>query len=290
DKIFFLNFFNQCKKVSTITKECGNIDRTTDNHSMIQQTDFYQKRKSDYELFKEIKKIKNPKFKDKFYLRIVEYDMLNNCDSHVFNKLPIEEKEAIFNIIKEVFTTPYIRENILQDINVRYKNAVQFVLEDDFKGFCEYFKWLKSGKKKFSYSDNGRLQATDLKQKFSLEVHYANLLEITETKKYTYIQILLSNIDESRISGVLIESRTLFSNNINIKDLSFDHNILTVKIDHNILNRMAFNIFNVYIVYDGYKNLNVKFGYEKRIKNCEHNVTFYPTVNGNLSIKHTKSK
>lgn len=44
------------------------------------------------------------------------------------------------------------------------------------------------------------------------------------------------------------------------------------------------------IVYDNYKSLNVKYGFTKEISLTEKIAAFYPTINGNLSLKVTKKK
>jgi len=69
--------------------------------SIIRRTNFIKKRESDFEIFKAALQIKNTKTRDKFLLRIVEYDLLYNCNSHVFNNLNDVEKESVFKIIKK---------------------------------------------------------------------------------------------------------------------------------------------------------------------------------------------
>ncbi|RIM85745.1 glycosyltransferase family 2 protein, partial [Staphylococcus xylosus] len=44
-------------------------------------------------------------------------------------------------------------------------------------------------------------------------------------------------------------------------------------------------IYNIVIIYDEYKTLNVKYGYTKKIKRTSTTATIYPTINGNLALK-----
>ncbi|PTI62196.1 glycosyltransferase family 2 protein, partial [Staphylococcus shinii] len=48
---------------------------------------------------------------------------------------------------------------------------------------------------------------------------------------------------------------------------------------------LALGIYNIIIIYDKYKVLNVKYGFTKKIENSSTIATIYPTINGNLALK-----
>ncbi|RIL68785.1 glycosyltransferase family 2 protein, partial [Staphylococcus devriesei] len=114
---------------------------------MVKKSNFLTKRYSDYILFKNTLDIAKTKFRNKFLLRILEYDLLNNCNSKAFLNLEYDEKEKVFNIIRKIFTHEFIPTEIISSIDPKFNNAIKAIYEDNLDSFIGFFEWYKEGLK-----------------------------------------------------------------------------------------------------------------------------------------------
>ncbi|MBI5974450.1 glycosyltransferase family 2 protein [Staphylococcus canis] len=280
DKLFFMKLFEHAKRVSTLPDIVTYLNRSTDNQSIVRTVDFVEKRESDLILFNEALQIKDKKIKDQFLIRITEYDLLTNCDSFVFINLDQKAQAQVFEIVKQIFNNKYVKKRIAKQINVKYKNAVEAIYEDDFEKFIHYYKWLKKGGKLLSFDQQLKYISDDAYH-FELIVPYSNLMHLQPIKDELIIQAKLYNVKKGQINHVVLENRSDFRASVQVKAIDISEDILTVRLSKDTLRNLKDGLYNVLICYDGYKLMNIKYGFNKEV----FGVTFYPTVNGNLSIK-----
>lgn len=291
DKLFFMNVFSVAQRATTTTFVGSYINRLSQNVSIIRRTNFIEKRKSDFEIFENALKIKNTKTRDKFLLRITEYDLLHNCNSHVFINLSDDEKKEVFEIIKTIYYNYYVRKKIIKNINYRFKNAIEAIYENDLEKFVCFFKWLKQGEQILEKHSHNRYSLTSLDEyQFEYVAPISNLKNLQISEDYVYLQIDIHNLDKDQVSYVQLENRKNWQDSKCIQVFTLNKGFLTVVLNKNDLAKLVLGIFNVMIIYDNYKSLNVKYGFTKKINFTEKVVTFYPTVNGNLSLKVTMKK
>lgn len=213
DKLFFMNVFSVAKYATTTTVVGSYINRLSQNVSIIRRTNFIQKRKSDFKIFEKALEIKNTETKDKFLLRIVEYDLLHNCNSHVFINLSDDEKNEVFEIIKTIYYNHYVKEEIIKNISNRFNNAVEAIYENDLEKFVCFFKWLKKGEKILEKHSHNQYSLTSLDEyHFEYIAPISNLKNLQITKDYVYLQIDIHNLDQDRVSYVQLENRKTWQN------------------------------------------------------------------------------
>jgi len=157
--------------------------------------------------------------------------------------------------------------------------------------FVCFFKWLKQGEKILEKSSHNCYILTSLDEyKFEYIAPISNLKNLQISAYYVYLQIDIHNLDKDRVSYVQLENRRNWKDSKCIQVFTLNQDFLTVILNKNDLARLVLGIFNVMIIYDNYKSLTVKYGFTKKLNFTEKIVTFYPTVNGNLSLKVTTKK
>src|SRR5699024_3301986 len=121
DKIFFFHCYEHSQYITTIEDVVGYIDRTRDNKSLITRNKLMEKRYADYVLFNEVLLSKNNKVKEKFLLRVIEYDLLKSCKSLIFLNETEQEKVKLFKMLSNVLDTKIIKRKIKKKIGDEYK-------------------------------------------------------------------------------------------------------------------------------------------------------------------------
>lgn len=286
DKLFFLKVFENINYITTTGMISNYINRSSDNISIVKKTNFVQKRKSDIILFDHAINIKKKKRRDEFLLRIVEHDILKNCNSHVFLNLEDQEKKEVFEITKEIFYNEYIRKKIIKNVDYRFKQAIEAIYENDFMKFNMFFEWYKRGAKVLSKnSDNNYSQKSLCPYEFEIISPFANLLNLQLTEEFVYFQIEINNLKDERIQGVNLVSRSNFNNSVSLSSFTLNKGFLTVILNKTDLVKLANGIFNLVIIYDDYKSLSIKYAFTKKMKLNSKMITIYPTIHGNISIK-----
>ncbi|MCO4349591.1 glycosyltransferase family 2 protein [Staphylococcus agnetis] len=284
DKIFFMDVFKFAQKVTTTTKEVTFFDRSTDNQSIVRSTDFVEKRRSDYKLFEAVLNAKDRKFKEAFLLRVLEYDLLSNCNSHVFLKLSDEEKQRTFDIIRAVYTHKKVSKKLIAKVDAKYADAVDAIMKNDITTFVNFFKWYKKEAKLYHIDQHRVLTQTDYDNMFHVNVPYANLLNLQGHKNRVVLQINVFNVSEKDIKGVVLESRNQYDASVDIDTFTYDNGVITIDQPKSVYTNLSKGLYNVFVIYDEYKAINIKYGFTKEIGD----LNFYPTIHGNLSIKKVK--
>ncbi|PTG31971.1 glycosyltransferase family 2 protein, partial [Staphylococcus chromogenes] len=98
------------------------------------------------------------------------------------------------------------------------------------------------------------------------------------------LQINIFNVREKQIKSVLIESRNEYSSSIELTDFSYLNGVISIEIPKSVYTNLSKGLYNILVVYDEYKAINIKYGFTKEVEDLK----FYPTINGNLSIKKLK--
>lgn len=285
DKMFFMEIFSKARSITTVPTISTYVNRSVDNTSLVRKSDFVTKRHSDFVLFKSVLNINDIKFKNKFLVRILEYDLLNNCNSNVFLKLGQDEKEEVFKVIRKIFTHEIITEEIIDLLDKKYNDAILAIYNNDLEKFIQFFNWYRKGIKIISSRDSNLYYYVDPNNKFETIVPFCNIKNLQVSKDIVYLQIDIHNIKQNQVASILFESRTHFKKSEYIKRFFFNKNILTISINKSFFNNLDNGIYNVLVVYDSYKPLNIKYGYTKKVELTNKKITFYPTINGNLSVK-----
>ncbi|RIO68372.1 glycosyltransferase family 2 protein, partial [Staphylococcus borealis] len=154
DKMFFMEIFSKARSITTVPTISTYVNRSVDNTSLVRKSDFVTKRHSDFVLFKSVLNINDIKFKNKFLVRILEYDLLNNCNSNVFLKLGQDEKEEVFKVIRKIFTHEIITEEIIDLLDKKYNDAILAIYNNDLEKFIQFFNWYRKGIKIISSRDS----------------------------------------------------------------------------------------------------------------------------------------
>lgn len=285
DKVFFMNVFSVANSVTTIPTISTYINRSPNNISLVKKSNFLTKRNSDYFLFKNTLDVTDPKFRNKFLLRILEYDLLNNCNSKTFLNLEYEEQEKVFYIIRKMFTHESITSEMISSIDPKFSNAIKAIYDNNLDSFIGFFKWYKEGLKIISKKENNLYSYISTNNEFETIVPFCNIKNLQVDRNSVYLQVEINNLKQEQISGIQLESRTHFMNSKFISEISINHNLLTLCIDKSLLDSLDKGIYNVLVIYDSYKALNIKYGFTKKLETTNRKVTFYPTINGNLSVK-----
>ncbi|WMZ46871.1 glycosyltransferase [Staphylococcus pseudintermedius] len=282
DKIFFMNCYNKINKVTVTKNISAYINRSQDNQSIVKKTNFIDKRKSDEEFFKEALQLSSRKMKNKFLVRILEYDLLKNVQSMVYLKMSLDERKETFGIIRNIYTHASLKKHLIKRIDDKYKSALDAIFEDDFEKFDAFFHWLQRGVKVTEYDKKGRqvLKSTD-DYEFKIKVPNAHTVNIQQTKESLLIQCRVDHIDAKNLKDILLENREDYRNNKCIEIIKFDNSILTFKINMKLTEDLNKGIYNILVRYNNYMLCNIKYGFTKEIDNAK----VYPTINGNLSLK-----
>ncbi|WP_239739622.1 glycosyltransferase family 2 protein [Mammaliicoccus sp. P-M59] len=286
DKMFFTNLSPYIKDVSTVTDNCSIIDRTTSNESLTTGIDFYEKRDSDLEIIQHLLKQESNTKNIRLLNRYLEYDLLKSCNSHVFLNSDKQQQVRYFKQLNELFNQSYIKSDIIQTISQEYTDAITFIQNNDFESFISFFTWLKKQPKIIQKQPKQTI-LTDVTERFTIPFQQATLLNIAEVDKSIKIQIGIDGIDIEEIRNLSLMSRKDYKDDIVIENIDVQDNLLTISIPKTEINNKPAAIYNCIIVYDGFKHLNIKFGYDKKISLTDKKGVFYPTINGNLSLKLT---
>ncbi|MDW8545564.1 hypothetical protein [Staphylococcus pseudoxylosus] len=104
-------------------------------------------------------------------------------------------------------------------------------------------------------------------------------------EKAMYLQIEVNNLKDNRIKEIQLESRTDYKQNITYEAMSLKDGFFTIMLNQHLLETLPTGVYNIVIVYDDYKAINIKYGFTKKIKISSTTATIYPTINGNLALK-----
>ena len=286
DKLFFMTAFVNAHHVTTTPIVANYLNRSTDNVSIVKKSDFLTKRESDYIIFKSALNISDKKIRDKFLLRIVEYDLFNNCNSKGFINLNFTQKISVFDIIKKICTHPYIRDYIIPNVAHKYDDVINAIYHDDVDKFNAFFAWYNSGAKLLTKPNQQHYSLISVDDyRFEVRDPLATTKNLQQVQKSVYLQLAIHNLSELSISGIQLASRSNFMHSIFLSDYSINHDLLTIKLPETILNDLSKGIYNVFVIYDNYKPLNIRYAYNKNMTLPSNDITFYPTINGFLSMK-----
>lgn len=286
DKMFFTYLSPYINNVSTVTDNCSIIDRTTSNESLTRGVDFYEKRASDLEIIHHLLEQESNSKNIRLLNRFLEYDLLKSCNSHVFLNSDKKQQVHYFKQLNELFNQSYIKADIIQTISQEYKDAIKFIQNNDYESFMNFFTWLKK-QPKIILKQQKQTLLTDANERFTIPFQQSTLLNIAELDKSIKIQIEIDGVDTDKICNLSLMSRKVYKDDIVIENIDVQDNLLTISIPKIEINNKPAAIYNCIIVYDGFKHLNIKFGYDKKINLTDKNGIFYPTINGNLSLKLT---
>ncbi|MGO2547355.1 glycosyltransferase family 2 protein [Mammaliicoccus vitulinus] len=286
DKLFFTKLSQFITKVSTITDDSSFIDRTTSNQSLTKSINFYKKRESDLQIIDYLLDQEVNEKNIKLLNRFLEFDLLKSCNSFVFLNSEKTEQINYFNQISDVFNNQLIKDKVINHISSEYKDAIQYIQNNDFETFISFFTWLKKGSKIIDNQQN-EIKLTDMKYKYSIPFQQTNLLNLVESKNEIKIQVSIYGVEKESILNLSIMSRNDYKEDIVIDDFEITDNIMTISIPKDKINEKKAAIYNCIIVYEGFKHLNIKYGYDKKTNLKDKNGVFYPTINGNLSLKLT---
>ncbi|MCY1590438.1 glycosyltransferase family 2 protein [Staphylococcus pettenkoferi] len=287
DKIFFFHFYEHSKTVSTITHPISYLNRKDSNHSITRQSDFKEKRQGDIQLYNDILESKNRHVKDKFLVRVLEYDVLKSCNSKLFIRSKKENQLKVFNMIKPLFEHKYVQNNIYKQLDPKYSKAIEAIEKDDFTEFINFFTWLNEDNKSFEFVTENRVLLTDSKD-YAITVPFSNLLNINEFEDSVHLQIKLFNLNIDRLKGIHLMSRSNYLHNSKVYSVNHSKGLLNVNLPKKDILDLEEGFYNLYLVFDDYKELNIRYGYNVSIKNQYKEATFYPTVHGNNSLKVSK--
>ena len=174
----------------------------------------------------------------------------------------------------------------MPQIDAKFNDAVIAIYSNDFNKFEAYFEWLKRGHKLLEKLSDNHYEFKDTDDNdFRIITPFANLKNLQVMQKAMYLQIEVNNLKDSRIKEIQLESRTYYKQNITYEETTLKDGFFTIKLNQELLESLATGIYNIIIIYDEYKTLNVKYGYTKKIKNTSTTATIYPTINGNLALK-----
>lgn len=286
DKLFFVRIFEKAQKVTATTCIGVHINRYSDNISIVRRTHFIKKRESDLTIFEYILNMKDKKRRDKLLLRNLEYDLLTSCNSHIFLDSPKATKINIFEIIKTAFENAYVKKHIVPQIDAKFNSAIAAIYDNDFNKFEAYFEWLKRGHKFLEKIADNYYDSKDTDgYGFRITTPFANLKNLQVMEKAMYLQIEVNNLKDNRIKEIQLESRTDYKQNITYEDMSLKDGFFTIMLNQHLLETLATGVYNIIIVYDDYKALNIKYGFTKKLKTSSTTATIYPTINGNLALK-----
>lgn len=280
DKLFFFECYRYASKVSTLTDVFGYIDRTSENHSVIRQTNFIEKRKADIVFLNKVLSLPNSDFKKVFAKRIFEYDLLRYCNSNIFLKLDSKSKEWLYDSIMYFYNDDYIKKDILDKINPNYLQA----LNNGTDNFVDYFTWLRSNDKTKEII-NGVPYLVSNDSKFYNEANELVLDSIELTQEFITVVVDSSFSIIKDFNHLLFESRTNYNLDKKVEIKRITEDTYSFKIKDDYLSALEKGIYNIFFVYDDYKNTNIKINTNNDVTVALGSSNFYRTINGNLALK-----
>lgn len=113
----------------------------------------------------------------------------------------------------------------------------------------------------------------------------SNLKNLQVSEECVYLQIDIHNLDKERVSSIQLENRKNWRDSKFIQAFTLNQGFLTIVLNKSDLDKLVLGIFNIMVMYDSYKTLNIKYSFTKEVKVTGKIATFYPTINGNLALK-----
>ncbi|MCJ0939039.1 hypothetical protein [Mammaliicoccus sciuri] len=211
---------------------------------------------------------------------------MKSCNSYVFLNSDKNQQVHYFKQLNELFNQSFIKTDIIPRISQEYIDSIKFIQTNDFESFINFFTWLKKQPKIIQKQPKQTI-LTDVTERFTIPFQQATLLNIAEVDKSIKIQIEIDGIEIEEIRNLSLMSRKDYKDDIVIKNIEVQDKLLTISIPKTEINNKPESIYNCIIVYDGFKHLNIKFGYDKKISLTDKKGVFYSTINGNLSLKLT---
>ncbi|PTI81049.1 hypothetical protein, partial [Mammaliicoccus vitulinus] len=156
-----------------------------------------------------------------------------------------EKTEQInyFNQISDVFNNQLIKDKVINHISSEYKDAIQYIQNNDFETFISFFTWLKKGSKIIDNQQN-EIKLTDMKYKYSIPFQQTNLLNLVESKNEIKIQVSINGVEKESILNLSIMSRNDYKEDIVIDDFEITDNIMTISIPKDKINEKKAAIYN----------------------------------------------
>lgn len=195
--------------------------------------------------------------------------------------LKIKQK---FSKLLRVYTHKSVSKKLIKRIDSKYLEPINAIFNDDLEKFIDFFRWYKTQAKLLKKGKKFELIQTDYNNQFQVEVPYASLLNLQAFNNRVILQINIFNVREKQIKSVLIESRNEYSSSIELTDFSYLNGVISIEIPKSVYTNLSKGLYNILVVYDEYKAINIKYGFTKEVEDLK----FYPTINGNLSIKKLK--
>ncbi|PTG83294.1 hypothetical protein BU650_09645 [Staphylococcus chromogenes] len=177
-----------------------------------------------------------------------------------------------------------VSKKLIKRIDSKYLEPINAIFNDDLEKFIDFFRWYKTQAKLLKKGKKFELIQTDYNNQFQVEVPYASLLNLQAFNNRVILQINIFNVREKQIKSVLIESRNEYSSSIELTDFSYLNGVISIEIPKSVYTNLSKGLYNILVVYDEYKAINIKYGFTKEVEDLK----FYPTINGNLSIKKLK--
>ncbi|WP_158278557.1 hypothetical protein, partial [Mammaliicoccus vitulinus] len=128
-----------------------------------------------------------------------------------------------------VFNNQLIKDKVINHISSEYKDAIQYIQNNDFETFISFFTWLKKGSKIIDNQQN-EIKLTDMKYKYSIPFQQTNLLNLVESKNEIKIQVSINGVEKESILNLSIMSRNDYKEDIVIDDFEITDNIMTISI------------------------------------------------------------
>lgn len=290
DKIFFIEVLLHANKISITNKPIYYVNRTKENNtSLTKSIDTLDKRKSDLEVIKYLKKKKLPVEKEKVLLnRIYEYDFLRTFDSKMFANL--EDKEPYLALYKKVMkTTKNLRYDFKNEIKKPlYHLATNLYLEGYINQFIRLFQWSKldTNKKivikddKLPYYELPFLEGNEKNVRIPMYAESKDV-KVKDDIYYQTVNVYGDYLDN--INCILIRNRKNAMKEIKL-EYELIGNELTFKVDAKTLLSFEDGLISIYIQYNNYKLLTIRNNVKTDIHYKDKLIEFYPTKFGNLEI------
>lgn len=284
DKLFFMRVYNVAKYVSISTKTFGYVDRTGDNNSIVKRTPFIQKRESDQILLNELLKLDDSEFKKIFTKRVVEYDLLRYNNSKTFLNLDDKTQKQVYQIVMESLNNEYVKTHVIPNVSETYHPA----LNANFDDFISFFTWLNNGEKICNPNNLKELVPEDefLKNKnFKTPSKTIYFLGFFEKDNEILLTFDLSYSSINKFNKLLFANRTNETISISFDVLNTNNNQLVGMIKKDDFYKFDLGIYNIFLVYDEFKNLNIKTHVSVETTLNNQRFSLYKTKYGNLALK-----
>ena len=137
------------------------------------------------------------------------------------------------------------------------------------------FAWYNSGAKLLTKPNQQHYSLISVDDyRFEVRDPLATTKNLQQVQKSVYLQLAIHNLSELSISGIQLASRSNFMHSIFLSDYSINHDLLTIKLPETILNDLSKGIYNVFVIYDNYKPLNIRYAYNKNMTLPSNDITF----------------